>query len=350
MFGGFFGGYAPTGRFEASYRCYPVSFIDRMDAEKGDKVFLPPSALDRLSQLQIDYPMLFKVENRQSGQATHCGVLEFIADEGMIYMPYWMMQNLVLEEGTVIRLSSATLPKGSFVKLQPHSKDFLDITNPRAVLETTLRNFTCLTVGDTVPINYNNKRYFIDIIEAKPSDAISVVETDCNVDFAPPLDYVEPEYTPAAPAAAQASTTRPDAGSGSSTTEDNGDPASRAAALAEPQFLAFAGTAKRLDGRPAADPRPVPVPRPGGTSASSAGPSTKDGSSDAQASSGASKKAGKLMYRDRLAAKFAAAKDGRGAAAPPPPPPTKASDAEGGAEKKEDGFQPFKGQGRSLRG
>lgn len=56
-----------------------------------------------------------------------------------------MMQNLVLEEGTVIRLSSATLPKGSFVKLQPHSKDFLDITNPRAVLETTLRNFTCLT-------------------------------------------------------------------------------------------------------------------------------------------------------------------------------------------------------------
>ncbi len=50
MFGGFFGGYAPTGRFEASYRCYPVSFIDRMDAEKGDKVFLPPSALDRLCE------------------------------------------------------------------------------------------------------------------------------------------------------------------------------------------------------------------------------------------------------------------------------------------------------------
>jgi hypothetical protein len=36
-------------------------------------------------------------------------------------------------------------------------------------------------VGDTVPINYNNRRYFIDIIEAKPADAISVIETDCNV-------------------------------------------------------------------------------------------------------------------------------------------------------------------------
>jgi hypothetical protein len=36
-------------------------------------------------------------------------------------------------------------------------------------------------VGDTIPINYNNKRYFIDIVEAKPGDAISVIETDCNV-------------------------------------------------------------------------------------------------------------------------------------------------------------------------
>jgi ubiquitin fusion degradation protein 1 len=36
-------------------------------------------------------------------------------------------------------------------------------------------------VGDTIPINYNNRRYFIDIVEAKPANAISVIETDCNV-------------------------------------------------------------------------------------------------------------------------------------------------------------------------
>jgi hypothetical protein len=45
MFGLFnFGG----GTFEANYRCYPVSFLDKLDAENGDKIFLPPSALDRL--------------------------------------------------------------------------------------------------------------------------------------------------------------------------------------------------------------------------------------------------------------------------------------------------------------
>jgi hypothetical protein len=51
MFGLFnFGG----GTFEANYRCYPVSFLDKLDAENGDKIFLPPSALDRLGMpLQI---------------------------------------------------------------------------------------------------------------------------------------------------------------------------------------------------------------------------------------------------------------------------------------------------------
>lgn len=55
MFGGFGGMFAGGGmgggsRFEASYRCYPVSFLDKPEAERGDKIFLPPSALDRLGE------------------------------------------------------------------------------------------------------------------------------------------------------------------------------------------------------------------------------------------------------------------------------------------------------------
>lgn len=65
-------------------------------------------------------------------------------------------------------------------------------------LETTLRNFSCLTTGDSIMVAYNNKKYYIDIVETKPSAAISIIETDCEVDFAPPLDYKEPEK-PAVP-------------------------------------------------------------------------------------------------------------------------------------------------------
>ena len=60
-------------------------------------------------------------------------------------------------------------------------------------LETTLRNYSCLTTGDSIMVAYNNKKYYIDIVETKPSNAISIIETDCEVDFAPPLDYKEPE-------------------------------------------------------------------------------------------------------------------------------------------------------------
>lgn len=40
--------------------------------------------------MNVEYPMLFNVANRGNGRSTHCGVLEFIAEEGVIYMPYWV--------------------------------------------------------------------------------------------------------------------------------------------------------------------------------------------------------------------------------------------------------------------
>ena len=42
MFGRLGGG--GNSRFEATYRVYPVSFIDKTQLENGDKVILPPSA------------------------------------------------------------------------------------------------------------------------------------------------------------------------------------------------------------------------------------------------------------------------------------------------------------------
>lgn len=47
MFAAFgFGGGGST--FSATYRVYPVSFLEKESAERGDKLILPPSALDRL--------------------------------------------------------------------------------------------------------------------------------------------------------------------------------------------------------------------------------------------------------------------------------------------------------------
>ena len=144
--------------------------------------------------------MIFCIQNPLLGKLTYCGVLEFVAEEGNCYIPKWMFKMLKFpEEGSTC--SVALVPdlkknKGTnFVKLQPHATKFIELPNPKAILEIQLRNFTCLHVGDTIKIQTFDGEYEIDILEIKPKneyDALCVIDADVEVDFAPPLDYEEP--------------------------------------------------------------------------------------------------------------------------------------------------------------
>jgi len=315
----FFEGFGYHGTsFEQTYRCYPASFIEKPQLEVGDKIIMPPSALDRLASLHIDYPMLFELHNAATERVSHCGVLEFIAEEGMIYMPYWMMQNMLLQEGDTVRVKNVTLPKGKYVKLQPHTKDFLDISNPKAILETTLRNFSCLSTGDSIMVAYNNKKYYIDIIETKPSSAISIIETDCEVDFAPPLDYKEPELpkqssVPTNKAPAQVHDAEPE----------------------EPKFSPFTGAGRRLDGKTSknqtpASSLPSKQPQPGAAS------SAKQTAASTSQTSTSRQSAGKLVFGSNA---NSAPKEAQKAPAKEEPP-----------KNEEPKFQAFTGKKYSLKG
>jgi len=167
--------------------------LHKIAKQGGDKILLPPSAFDTLARL-VDYPMLFKLESHDKGTMTHCGVLEFTAEEGSCYIPFWMMQNLLIEEGSLLTVTNASLPKATFVKLQHQHVDFLDIHNPRAVLEHALRSFSCVTKGDVICIPYNQKNYHFMLKEVQPKDAACIIETDCNVDFDAPVGYKEPNW------------------------------------------------------------------------------------------------------------------------------------------------------------
>uniref|UniRef100_A0A1A9WE07 Ubiquitin fusion degradation protein 1 homolog n=1 Tax=Glossina brevipalpis TaxID=37001 RepID=A0A1A9WE07_9MUSC len=195
QFSGFNMMFPETGRtFKASYKCFSVSMLpgnERQDVENGGKIIMPPSALDTLTRLNVEYPMLFKLINNKKGRHSHAGVLEFVADEGKCYLPYWMMDNLLLEEGDILTIESVSLPVAKFSKFQPHSTDFLDITNPKAVLENALRNFACLTTGDVIAIKYNKKVYELCVLETKPGNAVSIIECDMNVEFEAPVGYKE---------------------------------------------------------------------------------------------------------------------------------------------------------------
>lgn len=265
MFSGFgstvFRGFAPSmgNKFEDYFRCYPIAMmpdnIRKDDANYGGKIFLPSSALNKLTMLHIRYPMLFELTNEAQEITTHSGVLEFVAEEGRAYIPQWMMVTLQLNPGLLLKISNCDLPLGSFVKIEPQSVDFLDISDPKAVLENVLRNFSTLTVNDIIEINYNDSVYGIKILEAKPESSakgICVVETDLETDFAPPVGYVEPEYTPKASKPATginpASVNR---GAGAATMAKSINYAKIVADAASTTNIGFHGSGQKLSGKPA---------------------------------------------------------------------------------------------------
>ncbi|KAJ3337409.1 ubiquitin fusion degradation protein [Gonapodya sp. JEL0774] len=189
---------------------------------------------------------------------THAGVLEFIAEEGRVYLPNWMMNSLLLEQGDFVQIKNASLPLGNWVKIQPQSVDFLDIHDPRAVLETALRSYSTLTAGDVISLMYNNRPYDIEVLEVKPAtdkkSAISIVETDVEVDFAPPVGYQEPKPVKRPPSVMSA------AGSHMSIEEHTHERTIN-------QFHSFGGSGNKLNGKPSvpgsvasAESLQVPVP------------------------------------------------------------------------------------------
>lgn len=61
-------------------------------------------------------------------------------------------------------------------------------------MEYLLRKFSAFGEGETFIIQYNKKTYPIKVLEVKPKHttrAVSIIETDVQVEFAPPADQKE---------------------------------------------------------------------------------------------------------------------------------------------------------------
>jgi len=53
--------------------------------------------------------MQFRIVNPTMKKKTYCGVLEFIAEEGKCYLPNWMMDILLCEEGQEVIITNQTI-------------------------------------------------------------------------------------------------------------------------------------------------------------------------------------------------------------------------------------------------
>jgi ubiquitin fusion degradation protein 1 len=149
-----------------------------------------------------------------------------------------------LGEKSLVSVKNVSLSKATFVKFRAQSVEFLEVSNPRALLEVTLRKYTCLTVGDIICIPRGRKHFYLEVREVQPNGAASIIETDCNVDFEEPVGYKESKYaqyekkTEEAPKYEPAVRTLQKARAD----DDESDAKSN-------KFTPFAGAAKRIDGK-----------------------------------------------------------------------------------------------------
>ena len=233
-------------------------------------------------------------------------------------------------------------------------------------------------------IEYNNKRYFIDVIEAKPADGVCVVETDCEVDFAAPLDYVEPDYSKGGGGGGESLAKTKKEDESFMDVDENGvvdltgstprakDDKTKEEAEKEEKkeeenskntFLAFAGSGNRLDGKASrvGESQPVKVELPttslrvtkewqklreGGVLGDAEGAKDEKKNSLSEAERAERKAAGKVMFGGGARVAAMARKKKKESEKK-----TADTDDKNGTNhgEKKDGFSAFKGSGNKLR-
>ncbi|OQR85461.1 ubiquitin fusion degradation protein [Achlya hypogyna] len=183
----------PKAGFRGSFTCYSVACIDMPDLEFGDKVILPPKVLLEMQCLKIALPIVFKVTSSQTAAlpCQYCSVLEFSAPDGQMYAPYWMMQNLLVDEGGPLHLETAFgIPRGIYCRFQPHESVFLDLAaalGPKVLLEAAMRKYSVLSIGETIAIEYGAEKHLVTVVEVKPGAVVHLFgDVDLEVDFKAP--------------------------------------------------------------------------------------------------------------------------------------------------------------------
>lgn len=150
--------------------------------------------LSILVTANFEAPYFFSIKS--SSKRCTCGVLEFSAREGTCEVPTWMYDELnpANDEVEITRIPPP--PLGTYVKFQPHKTAFIELANPKVVLERHLTSYCCLTKGETIQVGYNGINYKLNVVDVKPNNnnnsTINIIDTVLDLEFDAPIDYVEP--------------------------------------------------------------------------------------------------------------------------------------------------------------
>ena len=183
-----------------SYSCSSLSEDVIKRLRYSNKIILPPNILYQINKnekLENEATqMFFKIWNPIIKFGAVCGVEEFSAPPGVCHVPYHIMELIGISEGENIEMQQINPAKGSYIKIQPHKTEFIQLKDPKKLLEEIMsKNYPVISSPQTIIIQdpETKTKYLIDILETKPDTTINITNANINVDFEAPKDYESPK-------------------------------------------------------------------------------------------------------------------------------------------------------------
>ena len=188
---------------EFTLKARPLAFhasCDKPYLNASCKVIIPQSILQTLMDMSgntIHSPIAFLL-SQGDREIISVGVEEFSAPEGFIYLPSFIMETYWIPYETEVTLRYQRVEKGTKISIKPHTTAFIDgKAKEKTFLENYLKKcYPVLRAGSTILIEDEGVEYYINIAETEPEIMISTIDTDLEVEFKEPLDYVEPPPPP----------------------------------------------------------------------------------------------------------------------------------------------------------
>ena len=181
---------------EFTLNAYSMVFSEHNMANKleyGNKILLPSSMLP---DLDIENgTVYFSVMNPRNCKEIFVGVHEYNDSPGICFLPHAMIERLHLNDGEpAIIKQIKDVESGTYIKIKPYEKAFIELEDPKAILERFIsENYPILSKNEVIIIKYLDIEYHIEVVECNPAHTIQTTNCDINVDSEKPLDMIEEE-------------------------------------------------------------------------------------------------------------------------------------------------------------
>lgn len=140
------------------------------------------------AETDITYPMIFCVENTQTGAKTYGCAHEFSMLGSQCCLPTWMFSQLNLQARDLvdIKLEISRIPIGTRVLLEPVDESFWFIRDYKESLEQAFQSYVALSQGDTISIEIDSHAYNVTVAVTEPAPVILILNCDLEIDFRRP--------------------------------------------------------------------------------------------------------------------------------------------------------------------